>query len=92
MAKKDYSKGDGTAFANMATVTPVLRKIINRRSGKRIPTESWVNVRDYTLWKSTPRRYGGGMDRISGIPHRVVSESISEYENTPITRRKTSKK
>jgi len=78
MRKKNYSSGDGSAYANMAIVTPVLRKIINRRSGKRLPSKCWVNVRDNTLWRSGG--HSGGMDRISGITARTVSDSISEYE------------
>jgi hypothetical protein len=79
--KKSYSHGDGTAYGDLSVVTPALRKIIQKRTSRKMPTLFWVDVRDYTLWKKAGVK-SRGLDKMSGggITINAVFESIVEYE------------
>lgn len=60
---------------------PALRKIIQKRTSRKMPTLFWVDVRDYTLWKKAGVK-SRGLDKMSGggITINAVFESIVEYE------------
>ena len=77
MCKKDYTKGDGTAFPGMAGVDPDLRKLIQEASGASLPEEAWVNVNDFTLWEKTGK---GGFYRVM-IPRKIVKQMVAAYSS-----------